>query len=194
MKQINLSGSLRENVGKKGSKGLRVDGSVPAVIYGGGSQVHLSLNKKELAKAIFTPDVYQVNLTVDGKTIPTLIKETQFHPVTDEILHVDFMELVKDKPVKVKLPVRLQGQSRGVKAGGKLLVHFRKVDLKGIPSALPAEVVVDITNLRIGQNIRVRDLANDKLAFLNDPNAVVVAVAPARGAAIGSDVDPEEEA
>ncbi len=194
MKQINLSGSLRESVGKKGTKGLRVDGNVPAVVYGGDKPVHLSLNKKELAKAIFTPDVYQVNLNVDGKVIPTLIKDTQFHPVTDEILHVDFMELVAGKPVKVKLPVRLQGQSRGVKAGGKLLVHFRKVDLKGIPSALPAEVVVDITALRIGQNIRVRDLSNDQITLLNDPNAVVVAVAPARGAAIGSDIDPEEVA
>ncbi len=194
MKQISLSGSLRENVGKKGSNGLRAEGSVPAVIYGGDKPVHLSLNKKELAKAIFTPDVFQVNMTVDGKVIPCLIKDTQFHPVTDEILHVDFMELVPNKPVKVKLPVRLQGQSRGVKAGGKLLVHFRKVDLKGIPSDLPAEVIVDITHLRIGQNIRVRDLSTDTVTLLNDPGAVVVAVAPARGAAIGSDADPEEEA
>ncbi len=192
MKQFNLSGSLRENVGKKGSKGLRTSGDVPAVIYGGEKAIHISLNKKELAKAIFTPDVYQVNLNIDGKVVPTIIKETQFHPVTDEILHVDFLELVENREVKVKLPVRLQGQSRGVKAGGKLLVHFRKVDLKGIPTALPAEVVVDITNLRIGQNIRVRDLANEQLSFLNDANAVVVAVAPARGAAIGSDADVEE--
>lgn len=194
MKQINLSGSSRENVGKKGSKGLRTVGSVPAVIYGGEKPVHFAIDKKEVSKAIFTPDVYQVNLTIDGKVIPTIIKDTQFHPVTDEILHVDFMELVENKPVKVKLPVRLKGQSRGVKAGGKLLVHFRKVDLRGIPKDLPAEVVVDITALRIGQNIRVRDLSTETVTLLNDPGAVVVAVAPARGAAIGSDKDPEEEA
>ncbi len=194
MKQINLSGSLRENVGKKGSKGVRVIGHVPAVIYGGEKPVHVSLDKKELSKAIFTPEVFQVNLNIDGKNIPAIIKDTQFHPLTDEILHVDFLELVAGRPVKVKLPVRLKGQSRGVKAGGKLLVHFRKVDLKGIPSDLPAEVEVDISSLRIGQNIRVRDLSNDKITLLNDPGAVVVAVAPARGAAIGSDKDPEEEA
>jgi len=194
MKQINLSGSLREGVGKKGSKGLRVSGNVPAVIYGGEKPMHVSLDRKELSKAIFTPEVFQVNLNIDGKVVPTIIKDTQFHPVTDEILHVDFLELVAGRPVKVKLPVRLQGQSRGVKAGGKLLVHFRKIDLKGVPSDLPAEVAVDISALRIGQNIRVRDLATERLSFLNDPNAVVVAVAPARGAAIGSDKDPEEEA
>lgn len=194
MKQINLSGSSRENVGKKGSNGLRAKGHVPAVIYGGDKPVHFSIEKREVSKAIFTPDVYQVNLDIDGKKVSTIIKDTQFHPVTDEILHVDFLELVENRPVKVKLPVRLQGQSRGVKAGGKLLVHFRKVDLKGIPSDLPAEVVVDITALRIGQNIRVRDLSNDKITLLNEPGAVVVAVAPARGAAIGSDKDPEEEA
>ncbi|HEX4887506.1 MAG TPA: 50S ribosomal protein L25 [Luteibaculaceae bacterium] len=194
MKQISLSGSLRESVGKTGSKGLRNAGSIPAVIYGGEKPVHISIDKKELGKAIFTPDVYQVNLNIDGKVIPTIIKDSQFHPVTDEILHVDFLELVPNVPVKVKLPLRLIGQSRGVKAGGKLLVHFRKIDLKGIPDALPAEVTVDISALRIGQNIRVKDLASDKVTPLNDPNAVVVAVAPARGAAIGSDADPEEEA
>lgn len=192
MKKISLSATLRDGAGKRVAKGLRNEGLIPAVVYGGEKAIHISLNKKEASKAIFTPEVFQVDLSIEGKNTSTIIREVQFHPVTDEILHLDFLELGENKAVKLKLPVRITGQSRGVKAGGKLLVHFRKIDVKGVPAELPHEVAVDITNLRIGQNIRVRDVATESLQLLIDPNAVIVAVAPARGAAIGSDADVEE--
>lgn len=196
MKVAKLSGSLRENVGKKSARALRTTGQVPAVIYGAKEQVHIAINDLDAEKIIFTPEVYQVDLTIDGKEISTIIQDIQQDPITGKIRHIDFLQLDATKPVKVGLPVRLTGNSRGVMAGGKLLQVFRRLTVVGLPSQLPEAITIDITKLRIGFSIRVSQIETDGLKFLEPENAVVVAVKMARGAAKGSDAydDEEEEA
>jgi large subunit ribosomal protein L25 len=187
MKTVQLSGSVRQNVGKKDAVSLRNSGKVPAVLYGAGTQTHFAVDALPMSKLVITPNVYQIELDIEGTKNNAIIKEVQFHPVTEEIIHVDFLQLSEDKPVKLKLPLRLTGNSLGVRNGGKLLVNFRKVDVVGLPSAFPDDITVDITDLRIGMSVRVRDLSFDGLTFLNDPAAMVVQVKMARGA-----VDAEE--
>ncbi len=193
MKVAQLSGSLRTSVGKKDAKALRDAERVPCVIYGQGTQTHFSASKNDVEKLVFTPEVYQVEIDIDGKKSKAIIQDIQQDPIKDTIRHIDFYELDDKKPVKVGLPVRLTGASRGVLAGGKLLQVFRRLTVVALPSALPDSVLIDITKLRIGQSIRVSQIEADGLKFLEPANAVVVSVKMARGAAKGSDADDEEE-
>lgn len=193
MKAIKLSGSLRENVGKTESAALRNSGKVPCVLYGGDKQYHFAVSRLDVAKVIYTPDVYKINLEIGGESFDAIVKDVQFHPVTDAIVHIDFLQLFADKEVKVKLPVRVTGSSIGVRNGGKLLVNFRKVDVKALPDAIPSELELDITKLRIGMAIRVKELSLDGVTFLNNPNAMVVQVRTARGAVDTDDEEGEEE-
>jgi large subunit ribosomal protein L25 len=193
MKTVQLSGSVRQNVGKKDAVSLRNSGKVPAVLYGAGTQTHFSVEALPMSKLVVNPNVYQIELDIEGTKSNAIIKEVQFHPVTDEIIHVDFLQLSADKPVKLKLPLRLTGNSLGVRNGGKLLVNFRKVDVIGLPSAFPDDITVDITDLRIGMSVRVRDLSFDGITFLNDPAAMVVQVKMARGAVDEETEDEEGE-
>ena len=193
MKVSVLSGSLRANVGKKDAKALRDADRVPCVLYGQGTQTHFSARKIDIERLVFTPEVYQVELDIEGKKAKAIIQDLQQDPVKDTVRHVDFYELDDKKPVKVGLPVRLTGASRGVLAGGKLLQVFRRLTVVGLPGALPDAITIDITKLRIGQSIRVGQIENSDLKFLEPDNAVVVSVKMARGAAKGSDADPEED-
>ncbi len=192
MKTVQLSGSPRENVGKKSSATLRREGRVPAVVYGSGEQTHFHISEIEANKLIFTPDVYKVELDVDGAKKNTFVKDVQLHPVKDTIMHLDFMEMIDGKPVKIKLPVRIIGNSIGVRNGGKLAQIFRKLTVLANAADLPEEIVVDITQLKIGQKVRVSDLSFDGLSFLEPESAVVVAVNAARGAMAGSEEEEEE--
>ncbi|MBD3638131.1 MAG: 50S ribosomal protein L25/general stress protein Ctc [Crocinitomicaceae bacterium] len=188
MKEVSLSGSLRESVGKKDAKALRNEGMVPCVVYGGKEQVHFSVKHTELEKLVYTPNVYIVNLDLGGKKVKSVIQEVQHHPVTDNMQHADFIELFDDKKVKVNVPVTITGRSIGVLNGGKLSQIFRKLKVYAVPGELPDSIEVDITNLRIGQSIRVRDLMKEGLEILNAPSAVVCSIKMARGA-----VEEEEE-
>ncbi|MEX1191774.1 MAG: 50S ribosomal protein L25 [Brumimicrobium sp.] len=190
MKVVQLSGSTRANVGKKDAKAVRNAGNVPCVLYGTGEQTYFSVRSVDMEKIIFSPDVYKVELDIDGKKVITLIQELQMHPVTDKPLHVDFLELVDGKPVKVGIPVQTTGRSRGVLNGGRLLQVFRRLDVVGLPKDLPDAIQLDISPLRIGMSIRVRDIQIPGVKILNDPSAVVVSVKMARGAA---DVEEEPE-
>lgn len=193
MKVSKLSGSPRVNVGKKDAKAVRNSGNVPCVLYGLGSQTHFAVKDIAMEKLIFNPDVFQVELEIDGKTTSAIIQEIQQHPITDKILHVDFLELDPKKEVKVALPVRLTGASRGVLAGGRLMQVFRRLRVIGLPSNLPDAITIDITKLRIGQSIRIKDLENDGLKIAEAKNAVVVAVKMARGASKAAEADDEDE-
>jgi large subunit ribosomal protein L25 len=188
MIKVQLSGSVRPNVGKKGAKATRDAGLVPCVLYGQGEQTAFAVKRNDIEKIVFSPEVYQVELDIDGKKTVGIIQELQQHPVKDNIMHVDFLELSDKKEVKVGLPVRLTGNSRGVLNGGRLLQVFRRLNIKALPKDLPESIVVDITNLRIGQSIRIKDIANDKVKFLDSANAVIVSVARSRVS-----VDDEEE-
>ena len=193
MKVAQLSGSIRTNVGKKDAKALRNAERVPCVIYGQGTQTHFSARRIDIEKLIYTPEVYQVDLDVDGKKLKAIIQDIQQDPIKDHVRHVDFYEISDTKPVKIGLPVRVTGSSRGVLAGGKLAQVYRRLTVVGLPADLPEAVTLDITKLRIGQSIRVSQIESNGLKFLEPANAVVVAVRMARGASKGADADADEE-
>ena len=190
MKKAQLSGSLRANVGKKDTTAVRNAGRVPCVLYGTGEQTHFSVRSVDMEKLIFSPDVYEVELDIDGKKASAIIQAKQMHPVKDKPMHVDFLELDAKKPVKVSLPIRTTGAPIGVINGGKLRQPYRSLRVVGLPGSLPEAVTIEIAELKIGQSIRVSDLNPEGLTFLEPANAVVVAVKMARGAA----TEEEEEA
>jgi large subunit ribosomal protein L25 len=193
MKTAQLSGSLRANVGKKDANAIRNEGLVPCVLYGQGEQTHFAVKRVPIEKLVFSPDVYQIELDIDGKKAKAIIRELQQHPTKDTVQHIDFLELSDSKEVRVKLPVRLTGSSRGVRAGGKLMQVFRHMQCQGLPSALPEEIKIDISTMRIGHSFRVSNIEIPGVKILDPANAVVVSVKMARGAVKGSDVDPEDE-
>ena len=193
MKVAPLSGSLRANVGKKDAKAMRNAGLVPCVLYGQGSQTHFTIKDIAIEKLVFNPDVFQIELDIEGKKTNAIIQDLQQDPITDKVLHVDFLELDAKKPVKVALPVRLTGASRGVLAGGKLMQVFRRLKVVALPGELPEAIIIDITKLRIGQSVRVGDLETSGLKFVDAKSAVVVSVKMARGASKAAEADDEEE-
>jgi len=191
MKEVSLSGSLRENVGKKDAKAIRNAERVPCVVYGGDTQTHFSVKQTDMHKLVYTPNVNIINIDVDGKKVKTIIQDIQHHPVTDKINHVDFIELKDDKKIKVNIPVNLEGRAIGVLNGGKLSQVFRTLKVYALPGKLPDAITVDISHLKIGMSVRVSDLKTDSLEVLNAPNAVVCGVKMSRGA---TEEEEEEEA
>ena len=188
MKTVSLSGSPRENVGKKGANTLRKEGSIPAVVYGGKEQLHFSILENEAKKLVFTPNVYLIEIDVNGKKFKAILQEAQVHPVTDRILHLDFLEIKENSPFKLNLPVRLEGFSKGVRNGGNLSQNFRTLKVMGLLKDMPDAVKIDITPLKIGVKIRVLDLNIPGLKFFDPENAVVVGVLTARAV-----IEQEEE-
>ena len=192
MKTVSLSGSPRENVGKKDARDLRRADQVPCVVYGGNEQIHFSADHLALSRVVVSPDVYVVHIDLNGRKVAGVIKEVQFHPVTDRILHVDFQEVVEGKPLKMEIPVRVTGQAIGVRQGGKLSINFRRLMVRGMADDMPEAVEIDITKLRVGDNIRIKNLELKGLTILQNPEAVIVAVKRGR-AAISADEPAEEE-
>jgi large subunit ribosomal protein L25 len=182
MKAISLSGSPRENVGKKDAKAIRNAGRVPCVLYGNGVQTHFSVDSVALGKVVYSPDVYQVELDINGTKTRAIIQEMQQNPITDRITHVDFLELTDNKPVKVALPVRTKGVSPGVIRGGKMQQVYRRLQMVGLPKDLPADVTLDISELEIGDAIRVKHVEIPNVTLLDPANSVVVSIKMARGA------------
>ena len=191
MKALSLSGSSRENVGKKDAKALRKKGMVPAVVYGSKEQKHLYVKHSDFEKFVFTPNVYFIDLDVDGDKRRVIIQDYQQHPVTDNMQHVDFLELEDKKPVRMEVPVKLTGNAIGVINGGRLAKTFRRLRVQGLPGDIPDNVEIDISKLRIGMAVRVSDL-NENVTFLHPQNQVVVAVKAARGA-VDDDLEEDEE-
>lgn len=158
MQKVSFSGTKRENTGKKHNALLRKEGKVPAVLYGKDLNVSFTINPKDIKGLVYTPDFKLAELDLDGTTHTCFIKDMQFHPVTDEVLHVDFLALNDGIPVNVKVPLRVTGVSPGVKAGGKLIQQIRKIEIRTTPDKLVDEVFVDISNLELGYAVRVRDI------------------------------------
>ena len=182
MKAISLSGSLRENVGKKDAKAIRNAGKVPCVLYGNGVQTHFSVDSIALGKVVYSPDVYQVELDINGTKTRAIIQELQQNPITDRITHVDFLELTDSKEVKVALPVRTKGVSPGVIRGGKMQQVYRRLQMVGLPKDLPADITLDISQMEIGDAIRVKHIIIPNVKLLDPANSVVVSIKMARGA------------
>ncbi|MEM9142353.1 MAG: 50S ribosomal protein L25/general stress protein Ctc [Bacteroidota bacterium] len=191
MKSITIKGSERESVGKKATKALRNAGKVPCVVYGGEKPLHFSADELAFRDLVYTPNAHTVVIALEnGESINAVMQDIQFHPVTDNILHVDFYQLFTDKEVSMDIPVRLQGNSPGVRNGGRLLFRKRKLAIKALPDNLPDFLDVDISKLRIGQNIAVDTLLSDDFTILHPDNTVVVQVKTSRTAV---DTDDEEE-
>ncbi len=186
MKTFEIAGASRTDLGKKATKALRSEEKVPCVLYGGEENVNFSLNAADLRTLLFTPNVYQVKLTVDDKAYSCIIKESQWHPVSDEVLHIDFLQIFEDKPCIMNIPVKLKGFAEGVRAGGKLVLENRYLKAKALPVNLPDIFEIDITKLGLGKTIQVGELNYENIELLNAKNAVVAAVKltrAARGAA-----------
>lgn len=189
MKSIAINGSLRTEIGKKATKSVRKADAVPCVLYGAqkdanGNQVatHFTVTNDELRNLVYTPHIYVVDLTIDGKTVNAIMKDIQFHPVTDKILHVDFFQIDEAKPIVMEVPVKLEGLAEGVKAGGKLALQVRKLKVKALYNVIPERLVIDVTNLGLGKTIKVGELSYEGLELLNAKEAVVCAVKLTRAA------------
>lgn len=190
MLEINVTGQVRSDLGKKASKDIRKQGLIPCNIYGvkrGGEKnlpVALSFTSSfaELRKAIYTPHVYVVNLNIDGVDHKAVIKELQFHPVTDALLHVDFLEITEDKPVTVGIPVELKGLANGVRNGGRLALLVRQIEVTAVYTNIPEKLVIDVTNLELGKSIKVGDLNFEGLEFATPKEVNVCSVQMTRAA------------
>jgi large subunit ribosomal protein L25 len=191
MKKVSLSGSLRENVGKKDAKKVRREGNIPCVVYGGKEQLHFVAKYQDFKKLVFSPDVFLVNIEIDGKTYSSVLQEVQYHPVTDNILHADFIEVSEGKPITVGIPVQFEGIAPGVMAGGQMIKKMHRLRVKGLVKDLPESITVDVSKLLIGSSVKIKDMEADKLSFLDPDNAVIVRVKTARTA---TEIEGEEEA
>mgnify|MGYP001430060717 FL=1 len=180
MKSIAISGSVRQNVGKRDAKELRYEGQVPAVLYGGATQTHLSVSAADLKPVLYTPEVVFVELNIDGKTVKAIVQDAQFHPLTDLVRHIDFLELSDDKEVSMNIPIKLTGTSPGVKMGGKLVQKLRKLRIKALPGNMPQEVEVPMESLEVGKSFRVDQVKFENAKVLNNADDTIVSVIMSR--------------
>ncbi|MBF1420285.1 50S ribosomal protein L25/general stress protein Ctc [Hoylesella nanceiensis] len=197
MKEINLTGQLRSDLGKKASKSLRKEGLIPCNMYGiatnDGKPAAFSFTvpMTELRKLIYTPHIYLVNLTVDGKLHTAILKEIQFHPVTDAVLHVDFLEVNEEKPITVGLPVKLVGLAQGIRDGGRMSLSLRKLNVKAPYKSLPEHLDVDVTALTIGKSIKVGQLSYEGLELVTGKDVVVCSIKMTRAASMAAQAAKE---
>jgi large subunit ribosomal protein L25 len=180
MKSFQLTGTKRESLTKQDTKKLRDAGQVPCVIYGGSENVHFSAPILDFKHLVYSPDAHTVKITVDGSTHEAIIQEVQFHPVSDKLLHIDFLAIHHDKNVVMDVPVKITGTAEGQKQGGKLHSKVRKLKIRSFPAHLPDAIDVDVTPLNIGQSVRVGDLKLKGVEFLDSPNNIIVAVRTTR--------------
>ena len=180
MKVVSMSGSLRENVGKKDARKVRNNGEVPCVIYGGKEQIHFSTDSKSFLKIVFTPEVCFVKIDVNGKEYNTILQDIQYHPVTDIVYHADFMEFSEDKPIVMNVPVKISGVAPGILKGGKLVQKFRKLKIKALPADMPENIDISINGLEIGMVVKVVDITSDKYTVLDNKNNMIIGVTVTR--------------
>jgi large subunit ribosomal protein L25 len=180
MKTIEIKGSFRKELGKKSSKELRKSNNVPCVIYGGKENIHFYTHENNFKNLVYTPEAHLVNLKIEDKEYEAVLKEIQFHPVSDKIIHADFTEVSANKPVAIAIPIKVFGDSVGIIAGGKLRIRKRSLMVKGFANDIPEFLPVDITEVKIHQSIKVGDLSYDKIELLDPKRSMVLAVATSR--------------
>jgi len=184
MKTVKIEGTKRTALGKKDTKKLRDNKLIPCVIYGGDEEpAHISIKASDFRKVIFTPNVYLIDLEVEGKKIEATVQDIQYHPVDDKVLHVDFLRIDENKPIKIEIPVKLEGFAAGLKAGGKVNQNLRKVKTKGLAKNMPDHLTLNIEKLEIGQSIKIEDLDFENLEFLNPKAVPVVSIVVTRAVA-----------
>ena len=190
MKSLSITGSARTEVGKRSTNELRKQGLVPCCLYGekkdeNGNPVSFafSVTVESLRKLVYTPDIHVVDLTIDGNTVKAVMKDIQFHPVKDNILHVDFYEVTETKPIIMAVPVKLEGLAEGVRAGGKLVQLQRTLKVKAAYNAIPEKLFIDVTALGLGKSIKVGELSFEGLEIATVKEALVCAVKATRASA-----------
>ena len=186
-----MSGSLRESVGKKDAKLQRSEGKIPCVLYGGKDQYKFVADEKSFHQIIFSPDSFFIKLDLDGKIFNCILKDIQYHPVSDTILHADFIEFEMDKPLTMSVPIQFTGNAPGLIKGGQLVKKFRKLNVRTLPADMPEAIVIDISELDIEQKITVGELVQEKYKILEKPERYVIAI---RATRVSTTTEPGAEA
>ena len=195
MKSVSISGSLRENVGKKDAKAQRSKGMIPCVIYGGKDQKMFVVDEREFKNLLYTPEVKYAEVNINGDVRRAIVQETQFHAITDRLMHVDFLEVVDGKPITIEIPFMVKGTSPGVLKGGLLKKRVRKLKVRGLLENIPENITADISSLDINDMTKIGDIHIDNLEIVDNPNKVVLLVVPTRGsAAATTEEETAEEA
>jgi len=195
MKSLVIKGQLRKTLGKKDAKKLRAQELVPSVMYGSDEIIHFAVPFSELRQLIYTPSSFLIEIDLDGKTYKAIMQDVQWHPVEEQVLHVDFLRIREGHPVKMDIPINIIGLAKGIKAGGKLKTNMRKLKVKAFTEHFPDTIDIDVTNLGLGQSIKVDDLKLENVELLDSKSNVVVTVSMTRAAmsAASSTVAEEDE-
>ncbi len=194
MKSLTVKGRQREGLGKKDAKRLRGQELIPAVLYGNDKVIHLAVPFSELRPLVYTPNVYLIDLEVGNETYKAMIKDIQWHPVKEEALHVDFLKVDEDKPLKIDVPISLVGMAKGTRAGGRLRTNIRKLRVKALAVNIPDAIEIDITKLAIGDSIKIEDLKFENLKFLDNKSSMIVSVISTRQAMSAMALPEDDEA
>ncbi len=193
MKTVELKASQRETVGKSEAKRIRTNGGIPAIVYGGEKELSISVDYKAMEKIVFNPDRHFIIIDLDGNKYSTIIQELQFHPVTDKLIHIDFLEFSGNEPIVMNIPVRTKGVSPGVQAGGSLFSKMRNVLIKALPKDMPEVVEIDISELSINMAVHIKDLPSENVEYLASQNSTVIAIVAARDTVLDDDEEGEGE-
>ncbi len=194
MKSVSISGSLRENVGEKDAKAQRSKGLIPCVLYGGEQQYQFVVPEKQFQKLLYTPEVRYVELELEGKTRNAIVQDTQFHPITDKLLHVDFLEIIPGKPITIAIPVIVTGTSPGVLRGGKMSKKVRKLNVKGELEHIPEHIMLDVSKLDINDSIKVADIEVENLTIMEKKSKVLLTISLTRTTVTEEEQEQVEEA
>ena len=193
MKSVSINGIARVNLGKSFAKQLRKEDNVPCVVYGGSTEpVHFYAHTNELRKIIYTPNVYLIDIAIGDDKMCAVMGDIQFHPVTDKILHIDFLRVFEDQKVRINIPISIKGSAIGVRNGGRLAQNMRRILVEALSDHLPQTIEIDVSKLKIGESIRVVDMELENVNFLNNANDVIVAVKTARTAIADEEEEGEE--
>ncbi len=177
MEVVKVKGEIRTDLGKKATKALRREGLVPCNLYGKNTSLHFSADPRDFKGLIYTPDFKKAEIELDGETHRCILKKVDFHPVTDEILHIDFLKLVEDRKVRVQIPVHLHGTAPGVTDGGRLVQTLRKVEIKTTPKFLINELFIDVSKMAMGDTVRVKDIdESDTFEIVNHPSIPIASI------------------
>ncbi len=196
MKTLEITGYKRANLGKAEARKLRAEGRVPCVLYGGKEQIHFETPMINFRDLVYTPDAFIVDLSVEGKTTRAILQDLQWHPVSEIIMHADFLELFEDKAISMNIPVRTKGNAPGVSEGGKLYINQKHLLVKALPKDMPDEIVVDISSLTLGKSLKVGDLETEDFEFLTSDLVGVVSVETPRTmkiAIVDEELEDEDE-
>lgn len=190
MNTVTIKGNLRESLGKKDAKNLRVQGNVPCVLYGKEEPLHFYAVFNEFRKLVYTPNVYLIDILIDGKKYPAIVQDIQWHPIDEQILHVDFLSISEDKPVKIEIPVKTIGMAKGIKQGGKLRLNMRRLKVKALAKDLPDTIDINVEDLEVGESIKVGEIKVDNLELLDNKSNMILSVNVTR---ISKSMLPEAE-